>query len=200
MAAIAFKKQGVLIGCHGVVFCKLEKDESTGTTYASDIKSAPGVIEIALTAQNTNETLGADDIALYEAVVGLDGFEVSMTMASLGADAQAFLLGGTVDSKGVLLEGAADVAPYVAMGFVTPRSDGTEDYIWLYKGRFAQGDATYRTKEQGTVNWQTPVLTGTFLPRVSDKLLRAIVNSASSEAETVIGTFFDAVYAMAAET
>lgn len=194
MAATAFKKQGVLIGCHGVVFCKLTKDESTGTTYDIDIKSAPGVVEIALTAQNTNETLGADDIALYEAMTGLDGFEVSLTMASLGADAQAFLLGGTVDEKGVLLEGAADVAPYVAMGFATPRSDGTEDYIWLYKGRFAQGDATYRTKEQGTVNWQTPALTGTFLPRVSDKLLRAIVNSGAEEAAEVISTFFAKVY------
>lgn len=77
-------------------------------------------------------------------------------MQALEPTGKAFLLGGTVDSKGVLIEGGDDIAPYVAMGFKTARSDGTDDYIWLYKGKFAPGDETFRTKEQGTVNWQTP--------------------------------------------
>lgn len=194
MANTAFKKPGVLIGCRDVVFAKMKEDIATGTTYDTDIRSAPGVIEIALTSQNTNESLGADDIALYETMASLDGFEVSITLASLGADGQAFLLGSTVDQNGVLVEGAADNPPYVAMGFKTARSDGTDDYVWLYKGRFVQGDATFRTKEQGTVNWQTPVLTGTFLPRVSDKAMRATVNSADTASQAILESFFNAVY------
>lgn len=199
MAKTAFKKPGVLIGCSSVVFAKLSDDVNDGaTTYESDIHGAPGVIEIALTAKITNEHLSADDVALYEILNSLDGFDISMTMASLGDDACAFLLGNTIDSAGVRIESADDVAPYVAMGFKTLRSDGSYDYIWAYKGKFAQSDATFRTKEQGTVNWQTPTLTGTFTPRISDKRIRAIVNTNTETAKTILSTFFDSVYESAA--
>ena len=190
----AFAKKGILIGCRDVVFAKMTADASTGTTYESTIQSAPGVIEIGLTAQVTNESIGADDISLYEVFNSMDGFEVSLNLAALGADGRAYLLGNTVDAKGVLLEAADDNAPYVAMGFKTARSDGSDDYIWLYKGKFAQSDSTYRTKEQGQVNWQTPTLTGTFIPRISDKKVRATVNTEDENASTILATFFDAVY------
>lgn len=190
----AFAKKGILIGCRDVVFAKMTADAATGTTYESTIQSAPGVIEIGLTAQVTNENIGADDIALYEVFNSMDGFDVSLNLAALGADARAFLLGNTVDAKGVLMEAADDDAPYVAMGFKAARSDGSDDYIWLYKGKFAQSDATFRTKEQGQVNWQTPTLTGTFIPRISDKKVRATVNTEDENASTILATFFNAVY------
>ena len=194
MASSSMKKLGILIGCRDVVFAKMTEDTATGTTYAEDIFAAPGVIEIALTASVTNEKLGADDVAIYETVTSLDGFDVSMTMASIGPDGKAYLLGATQDSNGVLLEGSNDDAPYVAMGFKTARSDGTDDYVWLLKGKFAQGDSTFHTKEQGTVNWQNPALTGTFMPRISDSKIRASVNTGDEKAATIIKTFFDKVY------
>lgn len=194
MANQTMKKIGILVGCRDVVFAKMTADASTGTTYGTDLFQAPGVIEIALTAQVTNENLAADDVPIYEVINSLDGFDVSLTMASVGSDGKAYLLGNTVDTKGVLFEASDDEAPYVAMGFKTARSDGSDDYIWLYKGKFAQGDSTFHTKERGAVNWQTPVLTGTFVPRISDKKLRAIVNSEDSAASTIINSFFSAPY------
>lgn len=194
MANQTMKKIGILVGCRDVVFAKMTADASTGTTYQTDLFQAPGVIEIALTAQVTNENLAADDVPIYEVINSLDGFDVSLTMASVGSDGKAYLLGNTVDTKGVLFEASDDEAPYVAMGFKTARSDGSDDYIWLYKGKFAQGDSTFHTKERGAVNWQTPVLTGTFVPRISDKKLRAIVNSEDSAASTIISSFFSAPY------
>lgn len=198
MAKQNFKKLGVLIGCSDVVFCKITEESNESTTYDETVQGAPGVVEIALTAQNTNESLGADDIALYEVVASNDGFEVSLTMASLSPEAQAYLLGSTVDGSGVLIEKADDTAPYVAMGFKTARTDGSYDYVWLYRGRFAISDATYHTKEQGTVNWQTPVLTGTFTPRLDDKRIRAIVNDKDEQATEIIATYFDKPYEAAA--
>ena len=188
------KKTGILIGCRDVVFCKLTSDAASGTVYEEDIFSAPGVIEAALTAQVTNENLAADDITIYEVLNSLDGFDLSLTMASVGADGKAFLLGSTIDDNGVLIEASDDNAPYVAMGLKTARSDGSDDYIWLYKGKFAQSDSTFRTKEQGQVNWQTPSLTATFMPRISDKRIRCTVNSADESAATILATFFDSVY------
>ena len=194
MSNTTMTKQGILIGCRDVVFAKMTADSSSGTTYASDLFYAPGVIEIALTAQVTNESIAADDVPLYEVLTSLDGFDVSMTMAQIGNDGKAYLLGSTVDSKGVLLEASDDDASYVAMGFKTARSDGSDDYIWLYKGKFAQGDITFHTKEKGAVNWQTPVLTGSFMPRISDKRVRAIVNTEASAASTILSSFFSAPY------
>lgn len=199
MAASTMKKTGILVGCRDVVFCKVKDDSATGTTYDSEnMFKAPGVIEIAMTAQTTNESIGADDVELYEMMASTDGYEVSVTMAALGPDGRAFLLGNTLDSKGVLLESGSDDAPYVAMGFKAARSDGSDDYVWLYKGKFAAGDATFRTKERGTVNWQTPALTGSFGPRVSDKRIKASVNSKDELATSILSTFFASVYETAA--
>lgn len=194
MSATSFKKLGVLIGVRDLVFCQMSSDTSEGVSYDSDIKSAPGVIEIALTAQVTNEQLGADDNPFYEILNSKDGYEVSITQASLGSDLTSFLLGTTLDAKGVEIESSDDEAPYVACGFKTARSDGSDDYVWLYKGRFAQGDQTFHTKEKGTVNWQTPKVTGAFGPRIYDKSIKAVVNSEDSAATTILSTFFSSVY------
>ena len=194
MANTTMAKKGILVGCRDVVFAKMTEDAAGGTTYETDLFNAPGVIEIALTAQVTNENLAADDVPLYEALNSLDGFDVSLTMASVGNDGKAFLLGGIVDTSGVLVQKSDDVAPYVAMGLKTARSDGTDDYIWLYKGKFAQSDATFHTKERGQVNWQTPTLNGTFMPRIYDSKVRATVNSNEAKAASILATFFDSVY------
>lgn len=194
MSKTNFKKLGVLIGVRDLVFCELTEDEATGHTYSADIKAAPGVIEVALTAQVTEDQLGANDNPYYEIMNSRDGFEVSVTQAALGTDMTSFLLGSTVDQSGVEVEASTDIAKYVAMGFKSARSDGTDDYVWLYKGKFAPGDETFHTKEQGTVNWQTPVLTGKFGPRVHDNKMRARVNSGNEAASSVLATFFDKVY------
>ena len=193
MPATTFKKMGVLIGCKDLVFAECTADDASTITYG-DIHQAPGVIEVALTAQISEDQLGADDNPYYEIMNSKDGYEVSITQAALGSDMTAFLLGSTIDTNGVEIESSADSAKYVAMGFKTARSDGSYDYIWLYKGKFAPGDETFHTKEQGTVNWQTPALTGTFGPRIKDGKIKARVNSQDQAAASIIATFFTQVY------
>lgn len=194
MANETMKKIGIVIGCKDVVFAKLTSDKSDGTTYDANIFSAPGVIEIALTAQVTSESLAADDVPLYEVFNSLDGFDVSVNMAAVGSDGKAYLLGNTIDNNGVLVEASNDDAPYVAMGFKTPRSDGSEDYVWLSKGKFAQSDITYHTKEKGQINWQTPTLKATFMPRISDNRIRFTANTKDEKSTAILATFFDKVY------
>ena len=195
MAATAFNKTGVLIGCRSVVFAKMTDDTADGATYESEIRSFPGVIEVALTALTSSDNLGADDVALYELLNSVDGFDVSLTAASVGSEGRAYLLGNTIDANGVVIEASDDAAPYVAMGLIAARSDGTDDYIWLYKGQFTQGDETFRTKEKGQVNWQTPTLKASFAPRIYDKRIRAILHTGDDGTADAAKTFFDSVYA-----
>lgn len=197
MSSTTMKKIGTLIGCEGLVFAKLTADTSGAsgaTTYDASLFEAPGVQEIALSAQTTSEQLPADDIPLYEQVNLLDGYELSVTMAALGSDAVAWLLGHSIDTNGVLVKKDSDVAPYVAVGFKTPRSDGSMDYIWFYKGQFAPGDETFRTKEKGKVNWQTPTIKGTFGSRISDHMIQTVVNDKDTLAASILATFFSAPY------
>lgn len=190
-------KRAVLIGVEDLVFVKLITDDSTGATYDTEYKHVPGLIEVAMTAQVTSDQLGADDNPVYEQLISYDGYEVSITMAALGTEVTSYLLGTTIDAHGVEIENANDSAPYVAMGFKALRSDGSYDYIWLYKGKFGPSDTTYHTKEQGNVNWQTPSLSGTFGPRDYDKDTKAVVHSTltGDGAAALLAGFFDAVYA-----
>ena len=194
MSKSNFKKQGVLVGVRNLVFAKVATDDVSGHTYETDIKQAPDVIEIALTAQKTEDQLGANDNPLFEILETNDGYEVSVIQAAMGADKCAFLLGQTVDDNGAVVESARDNPPYVAMGFITARSDGTDDYVWMYKGKFGPGDQTFHTKEQGTVNWQTPTITGKFGPRVHDGKIKIAINTGDESAASVLPTFFDSVY------
>ena len=195
MADTNMNRIGVLIGLKGLVLCKLTKDDASGVTYDTEkMFRVPGVIEAGLTAQVTSEQIGADDVAIYEMAESVDGYELALTLAAIGTDGKNFLLGNELDDNGVLIENAGDNAPYVAAGFVTARSDGSEDYVWLYKGKFAPSDETFRTKEKGKVNWQTPALKGTFGPRVHDRDIKAVVNSKETKASAILGSFFGSVY------
>lgn len=198
MSVSAFKKVGTLIGCRDLCFAAITAESSASTTYDTTIHTAPGVIEIALTAQVAEAQLGANDNPYYEIMQALDGFEVNVTQAALGSDLVAFLRGITVDANGAVIESSDDKAPYVAMGFKTRRSDGSDDYIWLYRGRFAPGDQTFKTKEKGTINWQTPTLKGVFGPRLNDRQIKAVLNSGDvAQGSTVLESFFSSVYAKA---
>lgn len=199
MANVAHAKRGAIIGVMGLVFAKLLTDTALGatpgTTYDVALHEVPGTIEVGLTASITDEVLGADDNPTYDIFSSLDSVDVSMTLAALGTDLEAFLLGGNLDDNGVLVTANADAAPWVAMGFKSKRSDGSYDYIWLYKGKFKHGDSTHHTKERGAVNWQTPAISATFGPRDFDGRIKARVNDKDEGlGVNTISTFLAAPY------
>ncbi len=191
---VVWTSKGIIIGVEGLVFCKLKTDTQSGTTYDDAIYSLPGIQEIVITPNATEDVFPADNITAYEIVTMLDSFDVSITVADLGAEGESFLLGRTIDENGVLLTNQNDEAPYVAMGFKSTRHGGSMDKIWLYKGKFGPSELKFRTKEKGKVNWQAPVLTATFAARISDGEMKAVVNSKDTTAATTYATFLDSVY------
>ena len=196
MANVAHKKRGARIGVRGLVFAKLLTDASAGATYDTNLIEVPGLIEVALTATITDEALGADDNPVWDLYNALDSLDAAVTLGALGTDTEAFLLGRTIDANGVLLTKSTDAAPWVAMGFKTLRTDGSYDYIWLYKGKFKTGDDTSRSKERGAVNFQTPQITGTYGPRDFDSNIMARVNDGDEDlGQNTISTFLAAPYA-----
>ena len=185
-------KKAVIIGVKNLCVSVITAEDTTSTTYG-EIETVPGTIEIAMTPNVSSEVLGADDIATYEQLATLDSVGVTLNLAAIGNALAAKLLGHTYGSNGVLTAAASDTAPYVAIGFEGTNSDGTGRKMWLLRGMFQESDETFHTKEQGTVNWQTPNLTATFGPRLNDGKIWERTDSDDTASSSVYSTFLASV-------
>lgn len=186
-------KKSVIIGVEGLVIAEITAEGSSSTTYDT-IESIPGVIEVGLTANTSMDQLGADDNPTYEVMTSLDSVELSLNVASLDSATYAKLLGHTYNATtGVVTQNKNDAAPYFAVGFEAKKADGTGRKIWLLRGKFAEGDETFHTKEQGSVNWQTPNITATFGARLHDGNLRMQLDSDDTNTSSSYATFLSTV-------
>ena len=133
-------KKAVIIGVKGLVIAPISAESSSATTYGA-VESIPGVIEIAMTKNVTDEKLGADDNVAYEMLTSLDTVDVTLNVAALGTKTVAALLGHDYDNTTKSMTVASDdVAPYYAIGFEATKTDGTGRKVWLLRGRFSDSD------------------------------------------------------------
>ena len=120
-------------------------------------------IKADMSAEVAEAILYADDAAA-EVVKEFKQGKISLNVQELGAAKAAALLGATVDSKGVLVSRAEDVAPAVAIGFRARKSTGDYVYYWLYRVVFAIPADSLQTKGD-SINFATPTIEGTILRR-----------------------------------
>lgn len=195
MARKSFRRKGVLISVNKLVFAKLTLDEEEILTYAADVYRAPGVIEIAMTKNLTDEALGADNNPIWEQMTGLDSIDVAVNLGTIAKEGEAYLMGHQIDSNGALVYSLEDIAPWVAMGFEAEATDGSLDYIWLFKGKFKPSDETYHTRERGTVNWNTPNIAATFGPLDHNGQIYTKLNTKDEDVtQATADAFFEAPY------
>ena len=192
---------GVQVGLRDLHYIKLKTDdEKTGVEYdygtsgTDKPKKIAGAISARISPSSNTATLYADD-GPDEVASSLGEITVELNVKDLSLDVQADLLGHTVTS-GVMYRSADDVAPYVAIGFRSVKSNGKYRYVWLYKGKFNLPEQEYRTKED-TPEFQIPTITGTFVKRIYDGAWQAVVDEDdldSDEPEIDVSEWFDSVY------
>lgn len=151
-------KKKSMMGVDSLHYALLSSDTSTGATWQAAV-AMPGVTEVAVNPNGAVATLFADNGPAITAN-SIGEIEVSVNMADLTPEERAILLGHT-RSGGVTSYKGGDVSPEVAIGFRTKLSDGTYGYVWLMKGRFAEGQETIQT-QGGSINFQVAALTGRF--------------------------------------
>ncbi|WP_297988623.1 major tail protein [uncultured Anoxybacillus sp.] len=186
---------GVQVGLRDLYYAILKKDDSTGVAYQTPVKIA-GAINAKISPKVDTQTLYADDVP-SETFTSLGEIEVELETKDLTLSVQAALLGHKI-SNGVLVKEADDVAPYVAIGFRSQKSNGKFRYVWLTKGRFETPEQEYQTKEDKP-SFQTPKLKGTFVKRDYDGVWQVI----GDEEETGFNqsnTWFNAVVNVTADT
>lgn len=163
---------GVQIGLRDLYYAILTKDDSTGVAYQTPVLIA-GAINAKISPKSNTETLYADD-GPAETATSLGDITIELEAKDLTLEGQAALLGHTI-SGGVIVKKSTDIAPYVAIGFKSLKSNGKYRYIWLLKGKFQLPENEYKTQEDKP-EFQTAKITGSFVRRDYDNAWQKIAD------------------------
>jgi len=155
----------VRIGCDNLVYAIMTTEDTVSAppAYAAPIR-APGVISVNVNPNASQDTLFADD-GPYETATTLGAIDVEINKAELTTKNKADLLGHQVDNNGAVVFSGNDIAPFVAIGFRSLKSNGNYRYVWLYKGRFIAPEDNNETKGD-SINFQTDTISGQFVKLV----------------------------------
>ena len=175
------------IGLKNVYFSKLINDSATGILYNTP-KIYERAISATITPKTNSETLYSDDTT-EDVVSNFDSCDVEIELAQLQTSTRAFLQGSST-AKGILVENGNDLAPYVAMGFMSKKSNNAYKYVWLTKGQFQIVTDSFETiADKAKV--QTAKLKATFIKRDFDNNWRFQADSDYNESN--VSTWFDSV-------
>jgi len=154
------------------------------TTYEAPTKLERS-IKAQLTPKSSQVKLYSDD-SVEEVINAFDSIDVEIELNQLTIESRAILQGATV-VKGVLIEKKTDIAPTLAMGFKSKKTNGKYMYVWLYKGSFSLSEDTFETEEVD-VKDQTAKLKATFYAREYDGAYRVMADEDATSYEATTGT------------
>lgn len=176
------------IGIENLVAAKFNEEEGT---YDTPRVLTP-LTNIGVTPNTDSVTLYGDNraVAVAESLGDID-IEVGVTELT-DAD-YAFLLGKSINGDGAIEDSVDDIAPYVALGFASTKSNGAKRLSWYYKGKFLTPAETLATKGEST-EFQTPVISGKFMAREDGKWRATIDTDSKEVSQEVVDTWFDEVY------
>ena len=129
--------------------CVAEVTADAGTYTVDKWHRLAGAQSVALSGSESNEAHYYDNIpAIVVSSEGAD--EVTLTVSVLDNKTRAFLEGRTYIENADMFVKTPKVNKIFALGFIGKKTDGTEEFNILYKGRFSGGGETHNTEDDGT--------------------------------------------------
>ena len=155
-------------GLRDVYVAKVTQNDTEGYTTDTPVKMARA-IKAKISDKFTSEKLYSDD-GVEDMLQAYEGTDVELEVNTLAAaDRAAFF--GQAYLNGFLLKSAEDEAPEVALGYRVRRLNGKFDFVWMYCGRFAQGNEDNYETEAASKTAQTNTVKGEFYQRAkADKV------------------------------
>lgn len=149
-------------GLRDVYVAKVTQNDTEGYTAGTPVKMARA-IKAKISDKITSEKLYSDD-GVEGMLQAYEGTDVELEVNTLAAaDRAAFF--GQAYLNGFLLKSAEDEAPEVALGYRVRRLNGKFDFVWMYCGRFAQGNEENYETEAASKTAQTNTVKGEFYQR-----------------------------------
>lgn len=149
-------------GLRDVYVAKVTQNDTEGYTAGTPVKMARA-IKAKISDKFTSEKLYSDD-GVEGMLQTYEGTDVELEVNTLvAADRAAFF--GQAYLNGFLLKSAEDEAPEVALGYRVRRLNGKFDFVWMYCGRFAQGNEENYETEAASKTAQTNTVKGEFYQR-----------------------------------
>ena len=149
-------------GLRDVYVAKVTQNDTEGYTAGTPVKMARA-IKAKISDKFTSEKLYSDD-GVEGMLQAYEGSDVELEVNTLAAaDRAAFF--GQAYLNGFLLKSAEDEAPEVALGYRVRRLNGKFDFVWMYCGRFAQGNEENYETEAASKTAQTNTVKGEFYQR-----------------------------------
>ena len=150
------------IGLDMFHYALITEDANGNETYGEP-KSMGKAIQADLSPNFAEAALYADN-GVDEYVKEFVNCAISLVVSTLATGVANELLGAKVDSNGVLVNSAEDVAPYVAFGFRARKGNGKHRYFWLYRTKFGVPATNLATKGE-SITFQTPTIEGSVMRR-----------------------------------
>lgn len=149
-------------GLRDVYVAKVTQNDTEGYTAGTPVKMARA-IKAKISDKFTSEKLYSDD-GVEGMLQAYEGTDVELEVNTLAAaDRAAFF--GQAYLNGFLLKSAEDEAPEVALGYRVRRLNGKFDFVWMYCGRFAQGNEENYETVAASKTAQTNTVKGEFYQR-----------------------------------
>jgi phi13 family phage major tail protein len=149
-------------GLRDVYVAKVTQNDTEGYTAGTPVKMARA-IKAKISDKFTSEKLYSDD-GVEGMLQAYEGTDVELEVNTLAAaDRAAFF--GQAYLNGFLLKSAEDEAPEVALGYRVRRLNGKFDFVWMYCGRFAQGNEENYETEAASKTAKTNTVKGEFYQR-----------------------------------
>lgn len=186
-------------GVRGLVCAEVEEDN--GTVYSTKAwRVLSGVQSVATSRSESSESKYYDNSARI--VIDAEGAdEVTLVVSALDNETRALIEGNDYDETLDMITETPKKKKYFAIGYIGEKTDGTEEFVICYKGKFTGGNITRNTKNDGTestnveytytgIYTATPVRTKADGTKVSAKSATAPLTSTLTET-MIFGTFAD---------
>jgi phi13 family phage major tail protein len=186
-------------GCSNLVYAPVTTDNNLGGSgngyVTGDVKPLAPLGEISKAVGQSSATKYYDNLAAV--VIQSKGSDtVTLTVAVVELETLAEITGQYYDADtGAISDGSTDDVGYFALGYKLKETDGSERYVWRYKGTFSIPDEAAKSEDDGTDSTnQSVVYTGINTEHVFTKggSAKALgVDSGKGLAD--LSTFFDEV-------
>lgn len=126
------------------------------------------LIEVSVSITENTAKLSAGNYTILTDTA-LGEIAVSVSIPEVSDEIKCILFGHSKGTLGEIIQTSNDVKPYVALCFertMKNSANGKEisEFVTLYKGQFNLVEKKAKTKEDGTVEFQTESISGTFMP------------------------------------